>query len=111
LETKFPDGTVERYDGTLGNFNLTAGSGTPKWHGSWLNSFDIGRLELNGTANYFGGYDLSAMDQGTGYKDCGLDDGSVPCRVKSYITFDLNARFKITHQFTLVGTVLNVFDR
>ena len=111
LETVFPDGSVERYDGTLGNFNLTAGSGTPKWHGYWTNTFDINNVQVSGTVNYFGGYDLSAMDQGTGYKDCGLNDGSVPCRVKNYITFDLNARIKIKDKFTLYGTILNLFDR
>jgi len=68
-------------------------------------------VQVSGTVNYFGGYDLSAMDQGTGYKDCGLNDGSVPCRVKNYITFDLNARIKIKDKFTLYGTILNLFDR
>lgn len=110
LETEFPDGTVERYDGTLGNFNLTAGSGTPKWHGSWLNTVDFGAAQLSGTVNFFGGYDLSAMDQGTGYKDCGLNDGSLPCKVKDYITFDLNAQVKVSDRFTVYGTVLNLFD-
>jgi iron complex outermembrane receptor protein len=111
LETVFPDGTVERYDGTLGNFNLTAGSGTPKWHGTWVNTFDFGDFALSGTVNYFGGYDLSAMDQTTGYKDCGLDDGEVPCRVKSLITFDLNAQFQVNDKFTFYMNVINLFDR
>lgn len=111
LETEFPDGTVQRYDGTLGNFNLTAGSGTPKWHGSWLNTLDFGKFALSGTVNFFGGYDLSAVDQGTGYKDCGLDDGSLPCRVKDYITFDLNAQVKVNDNFTFYANVLNLFDR
>lgn len=111
LETVFPDGTVERYDGTLGNYNLTAGSGTPKWHGTWVNSVDVNNFALTGTVNYFGGYDLSAMDQGNGYKDCGLSDGSTPCRVKSYITFDLNIKAKIDDKFTIYATMLNVFDR
>ncbi len=111
LEQTFADGTVERYDGTLGNFNLTAGSGTPKWHGNWQNSFDFGKVLVTGTANYFGGYDLSAQDQGTGYKDCGLSDGSTPCRVSSYITFDLNTQFKVNDNFTFYVTVQNLFDR
>ena len=111
LSTTFPDGTVERYDGTLGNFNLTAGSGTPKWHGNWMTTLDFNDVQVSGTANYFGGYDLSAMDQGTGYKDCGLSDGSVPCRVKSYVTFDLNAQLKVNDRFTIYGTVLNLFDK
>ncbi|WP_087574702.1 TonB-dependent receptor [Sphingobium sp. SJ10-10] len=111
LETEFPDGSVERYDGTLGNFNLTAGSGTPKWRGTWTNTLDFGGFALSGTANFFGGYDTSAMDQGTGYKDCGLNDGSLPCRVKDYITFDLNAQVKVTDRFTFYANMLNVFDK
>jgi len=104
-------GGIERYDGTLGNFNLTAGSGTPKWHGSWQNSFDFGKIAVTGTVNYFGGYDLSAMDQGTGYKDCGLSDGTVPCRVKALITFDLNAQFKVNDKFTFYVNAINLFDK
>lgn len=111
LKQQFPDGTVERYDGTLGNFNLTAGSGTPKWRGTWLNSFDFGKVVVTGTANLFGGYDLSAQDQGTGYKDCGLSPyGTSYCRVPTYITFDLNTQFKVTDKFTFYVTALNLFD-
>jgi len=111
LEMEFPDGTVERYDGTLGNFNLTAGSGTPKWKGTWTSSLEFGdAYTLTGTLNYFDGYDLSAMDQGTDYKDCGLSDGSTPCRVSSYVTFDLNGQVKVNDKFTLYATVQNLFD-
>ncbi len=104
-------GGTERYDGTLGNFNLTAGSGTPKWHGSWLNTLDFGDIAVSGTVNYFGGYDLSAMDQGTGYKDCGLSDGTVPCRVKALITVDMNAQFKVADKFTFYVNVINLLDK
>jgi iron complex outermembrane receptor protein len=111
LETVYPDGTVERYDGTLGNFNLTAGSGTPKWKGTWSTAVSFkDRFTLAGTLNYFDGYDTSAMDQGTGYKDCGLNDGSIPCKVDSYITFDLNAQVKLNDKFTFYATVQNLFD-
>nr|WP_245662072.1 TonB-dependent receptor [Sphingomonas pruni] len=111
LKTEFPDGTVERYDGTLGNFNLTAGSGTPKWKGTWTSTLDIGKFQLSGTVNYFDGYDLSAMDQGTGYKDCGLNDGSLPCRVSSYVTVDLTGQVKVNDKFTFYATVQNLADR
>ncbi|MCA1654451.1 MAG: TonB-dependent receptor domain-containing protein [Sphingomicrobium sp.] len=113
LSTSFPDGHIERYDGTLGNFNLTAGSGTPKWHGNWQNTFDFGRLIVTGTAYYFDGYNLSATDQGTGYGDGGLNPGYSPTgnNVKSYITVDLNAQFKLNKNFTIYGTVENLFNR
>ena len=114
LETEFPDGSVERYDGTAGNYNLTAGSGTPKWHGSWLNSLEIAdTYELNLTANYFGGYDLSATDQGDDYKDCGSNPGYSPsgCQVEDYLTFDLGVRIKVNDRFTFSLTALNLADK
>ena len=112
LETVFPDGTRERYDGTLGNFNLTAGSGTPKFRGTWLNSIEIASVQLNGTVNYFDGYDLSAQDQGTGYKDGGLNPGYSPSgdRVPRYITVDLGLRVKANDRFTFTANVLNLLD-
>jgi len=115
LETTFPSGRVERYDGTLGNFNLTAGSGTPKWHASWVNTAEIGEhVKLTGTVNYFGGYNLSAMDQGTDvYKDGSLNPGYSPTgdNVPGYTTYDLNAQVKVNSTFTLYGTILNLTDR
>ncbi|MBH9536080.1 TonB-dependent receptor domain-containing protein [Novosphingopyxis sp. YJ-S2-01] len=112
LETEFPDGTVERYDGTLGNFNLTAGSGTPKFRGTWLNSIEVDNVQLNATVNYFDGYNLSAVDQGTGYKDGGLNPGYSPTgdNVPEYVTVDLGLRIKATDEFTFTANVLNLFD-
>ncbi len=102
LETEFPDGTVERYDGTLGNFNLTAGSGTPKWKGVWTSTIDFGTFALSGTANYFDGYNLSATDQGDSYKDCGQSDGSPRMTMSAgYVTVDLTGNVKINDKFSL----------
>jgi len=113
LSTTLADGTRQTYVDTLGNYNLTAGTGTFRWKGSWLNSFAFGNYAVTGTVNYTSGYDLSAMDQDTGYKDCGLapSPAYTGCRVKSYITFDLNATAKIADKFTIYANVLNLFDR
>ena len=114
LETIYPDGTVERYDGTLGNYNLTAGSGTPKWKGTWVNALDFnGKVKVTNTINYYGGYDLSAQDQGGDYMDCSLNPGYSPtgCRVPRYITTDLNVSVKVNDKFTIYGTMNNVFDK
>ena len=104
------DGVKERYDGTLGNFNLTAGNGTSKWKGYWQNTLEFNRFRVSGTVNYYGGYDLSAMDQGTDYKDCGLSSGFTPCHVKGYWTVDLSGQVKINDRFTIYGTIMNVLD-
>lgn len=110
LETVFPDGVVERYDGTLGPFNLTAGTGTPKWKGTWSTTFTSGIYSFTGTLNYVSGYNLSAMDAGTGYKDCGLSNGNTPCNVSSYMTFDINAQVSPWENTDLYLTVRNVTD-
>lgn len=111
LSTTFPDGSREDYEGTSGNYNLTAGSGTPKWHGSWQNTLDFGKVVLTGTANYFGGFNLSAEDQGGVSGDCGLASDYAPCDVKAYITLDLVAQFKPTDKFTFYVNMLNALDK
>lgn len=108
LETDFPDGHKERYDGTLGNNNLTAGTGTPDWKGYWQTTFDTEIYEMTSTLNWISGYNLSAMDQGTGYRDCGLNDGSVPCRINDYFTWDLNLQAHWTPNWTTYLTINNV---
>jgi iron complex outermembrane receptor protein len=110
LSTEFPDGTKEEYQGTLGNFNLTAGSGTPRWRGSWQNTLDIEPFSLTATAQYFDGYDLSAEDQGGERGDCSLSPGYVPCRVDEYITVDLTGSVKLNDKFTFYVNVLNLLD-
>ena len=108
--SQIADGVEERYEGTLGNFNLTAGSGTPEWHGSWQNTFDFGDLAVTGTLNWFGGYDLSAMDQGTEYKDCGLSPGYTPCRIDDQFTLDIVTQYRVNENFTFYVNVLNALD-
>ncbi|KIU26543.1 TonB-dependent receptor [Sphingomonas melonis] len=105
------DGVRQTYVDTLGNFNLTAGSGTFEWKGNWANTFDFGDFALTGTVNYTSGYDLSAMDQGDAYKDCGQAPAYFACRVKSYITADANATFRVNDKFSFYVNVLNVFNR
>jgi iron complex outermembrane receptor protein len=113
LSTTFPDGSKEQYVDTLGNFNLTAGTGTFRWRGNWQNSFDFGDFAMTGTVNYTSGYDLSAEDQnGPGTSgDCSLAPGYTGCRVKSYLTADANVSYKVNDKFTFYVNALNVFNR
>jgi len=109
------DGVTESYEGTAGNFNLTAGSGTPKWHGSWQNTIEWGAFSVTGTLEYWDGYNLSAADQGNIPGDCGLlpvslDERYFTCNVSDYLTVDLNTQFKVNDQFTFYINVINLFD-
>lgn len=111
LSTSFPDGTTEQYAGTLGNFNLTAGSGTPRLRGYWQNSFDFGDgFNLTATANYFDGYNLSAEDQGVLAGSGGLNPGYVPNDVPAYVTLDLVGQVRVNDKFTFYTNILNVLD-
>jgi iron complex outermembrane receptor protein len=119
LNTYFPDGHVERYAGTLGNFNLTAGSGTPRWKGSWSNTVNFGeRAALTATAYYTDGYNLSADDQGvtrctdpTDSDNSGLDSGIQGCNAKHFIDVDLTGQINVGKAFTFYVNVLNLLDK
>jgi iron complex outermembrane recepter protein len=122
----FDDGTpTQRYDGTLGNYQITSASGTPKWRGSWQNTLRVKNATLSATAYYSGGYSQEAEDaSGGGTRstngDCTANLGSpvasyrdnatpVLCRVKAFINVDMTASLKVNDQFTIYGNVLNVF--
>lgn len=112
LSTSFPDGSVESYEGTAGNSSLTAGTGTPEWHGNWQNTLEVGPWTLSATAEFFGGYNLSAADLGDTPGNCGQLGGVefVKCDVPNYVTVDLTTSFKVNDKFTFYVNVLNVLD-
>ncbi|MFC3442413.1 TonB-dependent receptor domain-containing protein [Sphingobium rhizovicinum] len=116
LNTEYPGGRVEHYVDTLGNFNLTAGSGTQQWRGSWQNTVDFGRGSISATAYYTDGYNYSAEDQGGTAGDCSLvptnynGDAYQGCRVKSFISVDMTGTIKVNDQFELYANVMNVFN-
>jgi len=111
LSTEFADGSKQEYQGTIGNYDLTAGSGTPRWRGTWQNTLNLRDLALTATAQYFDGYNLSAEDQGGVRGDCGLNPGYVPCDVDSYITLDLTGSVKVSDRASFYVNVLNLFDK
>jgi iron complex outermembrane receptor protein len=113
LSTSFPDGTTQQYAGTLGNYSLTAGSGTPRWHGNWQNTVDFNKFSVTATINYFGGYNLSAEDiNGPGTSgDCGMSGGFTPCDVDDYVTLDLVANMNVTDNISVYVHVINALDK
>jgi iron complex outermembrane receptor protein len=116
------DGTIERYDGTLGPCEITSCSGSPKFKGSWQNTLDFnGKGTLSATVYYTGGYDLEGADDGGIPGDClgsigkevvTYSDGVTPvsCHTKRFIDVDLTGSIKVADKFTLYANVLNVFD-
>jgi iron complex outermembrane receptor protein len=120
LNTYFPDGHVEKYAGTLGNFNLTAGTGTQHWRGSWQNTLNIAeKASITATAYYVSGYNLAADDQIDGARctdpadpdNNALDSSGIQgCNVKRFINVDLTGSFNVGKSFTFYANILNVFN-
>jgi iron complex outermembrane receptor protein len=126
------NGVKQNYVDSLGPYQTTSASGTPRWRGSWQNTFDFGKVSLTGVAYYTSGYSEGAADDGntpdgqTCYTNGGVNgtilnaggsfalyrDGNtvVACRTKHFIDVDLTGSIKINDNFTLYGNVLNVFD-
>ena len=126
------DGEKQDYAGSLGPYQTTSASGTPRWRLTVQNTFDFGRFSLTGTTYYTSGYREGAADSGntpngsgcgpnaagsygsyTVYRDnanTAFNEGTtvVTCRVKHFIDVDLTGQLKINDQFTLTGSVLNV---
>lgn len=115
------DGTVERYDGSLSPCDYTSCSGSPKWRGTWDNTFDIGRFATTFTVYYTDGYDLASIDYGGVKGDCAASIGAsvvvykgtttpVKCKVGGTWNVDMAMRYHLTDNFTLYANVINVFD-
>lgn len=115
----YEDGTTQRYDGTLGNNQITSGSGTPKLKGNWTNSFDFGKATLAATIYYTSGYKAIATDNGDDYYGtCAAGstavkyrDGAtvVNCNVAGFAAMDLHGSYKLTENYTIMLDVLNAF--
>jgi len=116
------DGTIERYDGTLGPCEITSCSGSPKLKGSWQNTFDFNqKTTFTTTINYVGGYSQIGADDGGTVGDCAgsigaevrtYRDGVTPiqCHTKYFIDVDATVTHKIGNKLTLYGNMLNVFN-
>lgn len=113
-------GVKQTYTDSLGPYQTTSASGTPRWRGSWQNTLDFGTFSLTGIAYYTAGYSEGAADDGntpdgqtcsaSGSFALYRDNATVvTCRVKHFIDVDLTGTIKVNDKFSLYGNVLNVF--
>ncbi|MBS0479871.1 MAG: TonB-dependent receptor [Proteobacteria bacterium] len=122
LEQTNEDGSVNRYDNSLGACNITSCSAAPKWRATWQNTLDFnGQGNVSLTAYYTSGYNSWATDSGGVYGDCqasadngqlaSWNDGSpVQCRAKSVFYLDGHAEAKIQSRLTVYMDVKNLLD-
>lgn len=122
LQQNNSNGTVWRYDGSLGGCNLTSCSGAPRFRLTWQNTVDFNqKASLTLTANYTSGYSSTSADAGGVYKNCeqsGIngqlltyDNGDpVQCHAKGTFDLDAHGEVRVADQFKLYFDVLNVLD-
>ncbi|MFM5886474.1 MAG: TonB-dependent receptor plug domain-containing protein [Novosphingobium sp.] len=116
------NGTISRYDGSLGPCNNTSCAGVPKWRAAWQNTLKIKNTSLSLTAYYTAGYDNAAVDAGDVIGDCAtnaangnavqvyVDGTPVQCKAKPTWNADFTISQKVNDNFTIYANVLNVFD-
>ena len=108
------DGSRFDYAGTHGNCDVTNCIGTPADRVNLGVSWDFGTWRLASTANYRGPLTNKAFkDDPDGCLSTFADGSDAPkgCRVGSFTTVDLTARWKPTDKLEVFGSILNLFDR
>ena len=111
-------GTTSSYVGTQAPYILSSGAGTPKYRANWSSTLDYGPASLSATVTYSSGYLQTGVDLTgtaspvTGCLYSGADGNPFPagCKIKSFVTVDMNASYKINAKFEIYANVLNLLD-
>ncbi|MDF2466479.1 MAG: hypothetical protein K0Q43_4714 [Ramlibacter sp.] len=110
------DGTTFEWAGTIGNHDVTNATGTPKDRINLGVGWDVGRWRLAAIANYRGSlinkFAKDDADCATHINVGGVDvDAPAGCKIGSFTTVDLTARFKLNDKTEIFGGVQNVFNK
>ncbi|NVD99310.1 TonB-dependent receptor [Massilia sp. BJB1822] len=107
------DGTVLDFAGTHGNCDVSNCMGTPDNRANFGLSWDRGAWRIAGTVNYRGAFDnkkeKSLSECASHYADGREAPGG--CKIKSFATLDLTARWKFDSKTEIFGTIQNLFDK
>jgi iron complex outermembrane recepter protein len=122
------DGVTYKLAGTHGPILVSGDTGNPKTRIHWANTFARGLWSVTGTINHVGSFDLT--DPSLGINDCvaGLSIGSaaaahanqlgngivpegVSCKVASFTTMDLSAKYDFNKQLSVQLSVLNALNK
>ena len=107
------DGTKYEYAGTHGNCDVTNCIGTPKDRLSVGAAWESGRWRVAATANYRGTMTNKLFKDDTSCASFYADGSDAPggCKLASFTTVDLGARWKFTDKTEVFGSIRNLLDR
>lgn len=107
------DGTVMNYAGTHGNCDVTNCMGTPKDRGSFDATWERGDWRVAMAVDYRGPMSnkLSQEDADCAVSFADGSDAPAGCRIASFTTVDMTARWQAGKALELFGGIRNLFDR
>jgi iron complex outermembrane recepter protein len=104
--------SIYEFAGTVGPFNTTSASGTPRWRANWANTFTWRKLSATPTVYYTSGYKATAAD--VGVNACGeglVGFGQSPtnqCHIRNYWDVDLTLNYQINRHWSVYANVYNL---
>jgi iron complex outermembrane receptor protein len=106
------DGPTLDFAGTHGNCDVTNCNGTPADRVNLGLSWEIGDFRVAALANYRAALKNRLSKDAEDCESHFADGRPAPdgCKIKSFTTVDLTARWKVTGGFELFGSVQNLFD-
>jgi iron complex outermembrane receptor protein len=105
----FANGTSNQYVGTQAPYILSSGAGTPRYRGTWSNTYQYGPASATLSAYYVSGFQETGIDA-TGSSTACLYNTTF-CHVASFLDFDLTGIYHVTDHFAANVTIQNLFDR
>ncbi len=110
---RIDQGISHQYAGTHGNCDVTNCIGTPKDRINFGATWDIDAFSLSAIVNYRGSFKNVTEQSDTSCANSFADGSDAPrgCRIPSFYTVDLSARWKPTPAWELFAVVNNVTDK
>ncbi len=101
-----------QFAGTHGNCDTSNCAGTPKDKISLVAGWDYNALNVTATANYRSDM-KNILYEGAGCASTFADGSAAPygCKLASFTAVDLSARYNLTKNIQLFGSINNVFDK
>ncbi len=107
------DGTEIQWAGTHGNCDVTNCIGTPKNKVNMILTWDKGDWRVAGIVNYRGTMSnkYAAEDTSCAYTFANGSDAPNGCKIPSFYTLDVSARWKAQKNLEVFGSIQNLTDK
>ena len=104
-------GVTVQYAGTHGNCDTSNCMGTPRHRAQLVANWDISDFSFGATVNYRSAF-KNVYQEGGSCASAFADGSPAPvhCRIPSFTTLDVSARYRMASSLELFGSIQNLFD-